>query len=150
MAYLTQPSIGVAGAAMSPFVVAVEDSFGNIVAGDTSAVTLTLTHGTFSNGQSSVTTNAVDGIATFNNLVLNTPDSYILRATDANPNLDPGFGPVTVDAAARGDHAAGEPGRLVAGRHGNLHLPPPCSSSPALRAVQWQLSTDGGATFSLT
>ena len=77
MAYLTQPSVGVAGGAMSSFVVAIEDNLGNIVVGNTSAVTLTLTHGIFSNGQSSVTANAVDGIATFSDLAMSTPDSYL-------------------------------------------------------------------------
>ncbi len=57
MAYLAQPSYAVAEAAMSRAFrkVAVEDIYGNIVVGDSSAVTLTLTHGTFSTGQSSVT-----------------------------------------------------------------------------------------------
>jgi hypothetical protein len=144
MAYLTQPSIGVAGSAMSPFVVAVEDNFGNIIAGDTSAVTLTLTHGTFSNGLNSVTANAVDGIATFNNLVISTPDSYILRATDANPNLDPGYGPVTVVVLPV---VTTQPTDQVAHAGGTATFTAAASGSPA-PTMQWQVSTNGGATFS--
>ena len=144
MAYLAQPSIGVAGVAMSPFVVALEDSFGNIVVGDSSAVTLTLTHGTFSNGQSSVTANAVNGIATFNNLVISTPDSYILRATDANSNLDPGFGPVTVVELPA---VTTQPTNQVADVGDTATFTAAASGSPA-PTVQWQVSTDGGASFS--
>jgi hypothetical protein len=99
MAYLQQPSTGTSGAALSPFVVAVEDINGHTISTDSSTVTLTLNHGTFSNGSTTVTAQAVNGVATFNNLVINTPDSYILRATDSNPNLDPAYGPVTINAA---------------------------------------------------
>ena len=44
---------------------------------------------------------AVNGIATFSNLSINAAGSYILRATDTNPNLDPGFAPFTINAASR-------------------------------------------------
>ena len=144
MAYLAQPSIGVAGAGMGPFEVALEDSFGNIVVGDTSAVTLTLTHGTFSNGHNSVTANAVDGIATFNNLVFSTPDSYTLVATDANPNLDPGFGPIAVVVLPV---VTTQPANQVANAGDTVTFTAAASGSPA-PTVQWQLSTDGGASFS--
>ena len=128
---------------MSPFVAAVEDKFGNILVGDTSTVTLTLTHGTFANGQNSVTVNAVDGIATFNNLVINDPDSYILRATDANPNLDPGFGPVTVVELPT---ITTQPTNQVTDAGGSATFTADASGNPA-PTVQWQVSTDGGATF---
>ncbi len=144
MAYLSQPSYGVAGSAMGTFQVAVEDIYGNIVVGDSSAVTLTLTHGTFSNGQNSVTVNAVDGIATFNNLVISTPDSYILRTTDANPNLDPGYGPVTVVALPV---VTTQPTNQVVSGGGTATFTAAASGSPA-PTVQWQVSTNGGASFS--
>jgi hypothetical protein len=73
------------------FVAAVQDINSNLLVGDTSTVTLTLSHDTFANGQTTVSTQAVNGMATFSNLVINVPGSYILRATDSNPNLDPGF-----------------------------------------------------------
>jgi hypothetical protein len=96
LAYLQQPSSGTAGAPLGPFVVAVEDINSNILVGDASTVTLTLSHGTFSGGQTAVSAQAVDGIATFQNLVISAAGSYILRATDTNPNLDPGYAPVTM------------------------------------------------------
>ena len=96
-----QPSSGTAGAPLSAFVAAVEDINSNILVGDTSTVTLTLSHGTFANGQTTVSAQAVDGIATFSNLVINAAGSYILRATDTNPNLDPGYGPFTINPGAR-------------------------------------------------
>jgi hypothetical protein len=99
MAYLQQPSSGTAGTPLGTLVVAVEDINSNVLVGDTSTVTLTLSHGTFSNGQTTVSAQAVDGIATFKNLVISAPGSYILRATDTNPNLDPGYGPVTINAS---------------------------------------------------
>jgi hypothetical protein len=144
MAYLTQPSVGVAGGAMSPFVVAIEDNLGNIVVGNTSAVTLTLTHGTFSNGQSSVTANAVDGIATFSNLAISSPDSYILRATDASLNLDPGSGPVTVAVLPA---VTAQPTSQIAAAGATATFTAAAGGSPA-PAVQWQVSSNGGASFS--
>jgi hypothetical protein len=98
LAYLQQPSAGTAGVALSPFIVAVQDIAGHTVSSDASTVTLTLSHGTFANGATSVSATAIDGVATFNNLVINTSGSYVLRATDTNPNLDPGYAPFTINA----------------------------------------------------
>jgi hypothetical protein len=100
LAYLSQPTSGTAGVALAPFVVAVQDIASHTVSTDNSMVTLTLSHGTFSNGASTVTAPAVNGVATFNNLVINVAGSYVLRATDTNPNLDPGFAPFTINVAA--------------------------------------------------
>jgi hypothetical protein len=97
LAYLQQPTSGTAGQALGPFVVAVEDIAGHTISTDASTVTLTLSHGTFANGATTVSAQAVDGVATFNNLVINVADSYVLRATDTNPNLDPGYAPFTVN-----------------------------------------------------
>jgi hypothetical protein len=101
LAYLQQPSVGTAGTPLGPFVVAVEDIAGHTVSTDASTVTLTLSHGTFANGTTSVSATAVDGVATFSNLVINAAGSYVLRATDTNPNLDPGYGPFTINGAAK-------------------------------------------------
>ena len=62
--------------------VAVEDSAGSTVSDDSSPVTLTLSGGTFASGGSTVTVNAVNGVATFGNLVINTLGSYTLTAGD--------------------------------------------------------------------
>jgi hypothetical protein len=96
MAFLQQPNTGSAGVPLGPFVAVVQDINSNILVGDSSTVTLTLSHGTFANGQSTVSAQAVNGIATFNNLIITAAGSYILRATDTNPNLDPGFAPFTI------------------------------------------------------
>jgi hypothetical protein len=101
MAYLQQPSTGTTGVPLGTFIAAVEDINSNILVGDTSTVTLGLSHGTFANGQPTVSAQAVDGIATFSNLVINAAGSYILRATDTNPNLDPGYGPFTISGSAK-------------------------------------------------
>jgi hypothetical protein len=96
MVYLQQPSSGYPGVPLGTFLSAVEDVNSNVLVGDTSTVTLTLSHGTFANGQATASAQAVDGLATFTTLVINTPDSYILRATDTNPNLDPGYAPFSI------------------------------------------------------
>src|SRR5262249_29812520 len=97
LAYLQQPSAGVAGAPLAPFVVAVEDIAGHTVSTDASTVTLTLSHGTFADGSTSVSAPALNGVAEFDNLVINAAGSYVLRATDTNPNLDPGYAPFTIN-----------------------------------------------------
>ena len=101
MAYLQQPSSGTAGAPLGAFVAAVEDINSNILVGDTSTVTLTLSHGTFANGQTTVSAQAVDGIATFRTSSSTRPAATSCRATDTNPNLDPGYGPFTINTGPR-------------------------------------------------
>jgi hypothetical protein len=100
MAILEQPSSGTAGSPFGTLEVGVEDINSNILVGDTSTVTLTISHGNFSTGQPTVSAQVVDGIATFNNLGINVAGSYILRATDTNPNLDPGFAPIAINPGA--------------------------------------------------
>ncbi len=116
LAYLQQPSSGTAGVPLGAFVAAVEDINSNILVGDTSTVTAGLSHGTFANGSTTVSAQAVDGMATFSNLVINAAGSYILRATDTNPNLDPGYGPFTINPAAAAKLAfAQQPTNTAAG-----------------------------------
>jgi hypothetical protein len=100
LSYLRQPATGTAGSALGPFVAAVEDFTGHTASTDASTVTLTLSHGTFADGATSVSAKTVAGVATFGNLVIGAAGSYVLRATDTNPNLDPGYAPFTVTAAA--------------------------------------------------
>jgi hypothetical protein len=82
----TQSLLGsTAGVAMSPAVtVAVEDQGGNVVTGNSSTVTLTLSHGTFAGTGNTVTAVASGGIATFGNLTINATGNYTLTATDGN------------------------------------------------------------------
>src|SRR5262249_49764556 len=63
--------------------VAVEDAAGNVISTDNSLVTLTLSHGSFANGSTTVSKQAVNGVATFNNLSINAIGSYNLTATDS-------------------------------------------------------------------
>ena len=61
-----QPTNTKHGVAMSPAVtVKVEDAFGNVVTGNSSTVTLTLSSGTFSNGLKTATATVSNGVATF-------------------------------------------------------------------------------------
>ena len=62
--------------------VAVQSSWGNIVTTDSSTVTLTLNGGTFSTGGNTATATAVNGIATFGNLVINAMGTYTITASD--------------------------------------------------------------------
>ena len=63
---------------------AVEDTHGNTVPGNTSTVTLTLSSGTFASGTSTATASAVNGMATFSTLAINTAGSYTLAASDGS------------------------------------------------------------------
>jgi hypothetical protein len=101
LAYLQQSTSGTAGVPMATaFVAAVEDLGGHVVAGDGSTITLTLSHDTFSNGATTVSATAVNGMASFSNLTINVAGSYVLRADTQNPNLDPGFAAFTINPAA--------------------------------------------------
>ena len=83
VAFSQQPSNGIAGSAVSPAVtVNVEDSFGNVVTGNSSTVTLTLSSNTFEGGSKTVTAVASSGIATFSDLKIDATGTYTLSATD--------------------------------------------------------------------
>ena len=76
LAFARQPATSAAGAVIGGaggVQVAVEDVTGDTVPGDTSSVTLTLNGGTFASGGNTVTVSAANGIATFNNLIVNAP-----------------------------------------------------------------------------
>src|SRR5262249_15813984 len=84
LAFLQQPTQTVAGTTISPAVtVAVEDAAGNVISTDNSLVTLTLSQGSVANGSTTVSKQAVNGVATFNNLSINAIGSYNLTATDS-------------------------------------------------------------------
>ena len=85
VAFKQQPTQTRTGVAVSPAVtVVVQDAFGNTVTTNTSSVTLTLSSGTFSSGSGTVTIAAVNGLATFSSLVINTPGGYTLSAGDGS------------------------------------------------------------------
>ena len=83
LAFTQQPTQTVAGVAISPAVtVAVENAGGSVITTDNSLVTLTISTGSFANGSTTVTAQAVSGVATFSNLVIDTAGSYNLTASD--------------------------------------------------------------------
>lgn len=80
------PSSGTAGQALSPGLkVALENSSGQVVTSDNSTVTITINSGpgSFASG-STVSVKAVNGIATFSNLILDTSGAYKFTATDGS------------------------------------------------------------------
>ena len=75
-----QPTTTPTGSPITPAVtVAVRDAFGNTVTTSFQGVTLALSNGTFSSGGSTVTVRAVNGIATFSGLVIDTAGSYTFK-----------------------------------------------------------------------
>jgi hypothetical protein len=85
LVFLQQPTNTTAGATITPAVtVAVQDAGGNTVTTDTSTVTLTLSSGTFAGGSNTVSVAAVNGVATFGNLVINAAGTYTLAASDGS------------------------------------------------------------------
>jgi hypothetical protein len=84
IAFVQQPTNATAGNAISPSVtVGVEDQFGNIVTTDNSNVTLSVATGP-SALLGTLAVAAQNGVATFNNLSLNTDGSYTLSAADGS------------------------------------------------------------------
>jgi ELWxxDGT repeat protein len=83
--FAQQPSTTMAGLAISPaLTVDVEDPCGNVVTGDSSTVTLTLSSGAFEGGSTTASAAASDGVATFSTLKIDTAGSYTLKAADGN------------------------------------------------------------------
>ena len=90
------PASAVSGAIIAPAItVSVEDQFGNIVAADTSSVTMAIATGTGATNavlSGTATAAAVKGIATFNTLSIDLAGSggtaYQLKATDASLTSD--------------------------------------------------------------
>ncbi len=85
LAFVQQPPNGTAGQALKPAVtVAVEDANGNVSSLNNSLVTLTVATGPGQLQGTPVTAQAVNGIATFNNLILNQAGTYTLQASDGS------------------------------------------------------------------
>ncbi len=78
------PATATAGTTLAPSVkVSIEDQFGNVVTGDASTVTLAPNTGSFASG-STTSVQAQNGVATFNNLILNTAGTFTLTASDGS------------------------------------------------------------------
>jgi hypothetical protein len=79
---------GTAGQPLSTFRVAEEDKFGNVITSDsTSTITVAVNTGPtggVADSKSTLTATVDDGIATFDNVILDTAGQYTLSATDSN------------------------------------------------------------------
>ena len=119
LAFSVQPATTTAGVAISPAVtVRVLDSSNNLVTSDnTDQVTLTVASGPGGfTGGSTTTVTVIGGIATFNNLVLNTAGTYTLGEAGTGGLAGPASGSFNVNPAAAHHLAVGiQPGNTVAG-----------------------------------
>ena len=80
-----QPSSVTAGVAIAPAPsVLIEDAYGNVVTGDNSVVTLTLSGGTFDGGSNTTTAHAASGVATFSGLKIDVSGTDSVSATDGS------------------------------------------------------------------
>ena len=93
---------GTAGQPLSTFRVVEEDKFGNVITSDnTSTITIAVNTGSSSalDSKSTLTATVVDGVATFNNVILDTAGQYTLSATDSNSLYPVAISsPITVSA----------------------------------------------------
>ena len=90
----------VAGTTLSPVIVAVEDTYGNVVTSNNSTITLTLNSGIFSTGSATVTATAVNGIATFSSLAINTTGTYTVTASGGDSLTTTTSGNLVISPAA--------------------------------------------------
>jgi hypothetical protein len=125
LAFGVQPTNTTAGAAVSPAVtVQIFDVFGNLVTNDnTDLVTLTVFSGPggFATG-STATVQAVAGVATFSNLVLNTAGGYTLAESATGGITGPNSSAFTIGAASP-DHLV--IGQQPTNRTAGLAITPP-------------------------
>jgi subtilase family serine protease len=86
LAFAQQPTASSIGVAVSPpITVDVEDLYGQLVSTDNSAVTLAITGGAATLG-GVTTVNAVNGVATFNDIIIPSAGTFTLNATDGSLN----------------------------------------------------------------
>ena len=84
LAFGQQPSNALAGSSNTPpIIVDVEDSTGATIAGNNTKVTLTLSSGTFDGGSTTISAVAVNGQATFGDMVIDATGTYTISASAA-------------------------------------------------------------------
>jgi dUTPase len=100
---MQQPTTGSVGVSLSPSLkVEIEDQANHVLTGETSIVTLTISSGPGAlTNTSTISIAAVNGIATFNNLSLDTAGSYLLTATDGSLTVTTAL-PINVTVAPPG------------------------------------------------
>jgi Ca2+-binding RTX toxin-like protein len=120
LAFTGQPSNTTAGVAISPAVqVSIEDQFNNVTS-STASVSLTPTGpGPFTSG-STTSVNAVAGVATFSNLVLDTAGSYTLSASSTGLTGATSSSFAVTAAAVNNFLVAGFPSPIIAGNSGSF------------------------------
>ena len=84
LAFANQPLSGVTGQPLAAITVDVQDSAGDLSGGDNSAVTLSLASGTAGALAGTLTVNAIHGVATFDNVILNAAGPCSIAATDGS------------------------------------------------------------------
>ena len=118
LVFTVQPPTSVAAGATlgaNGVQISIENASGTVISADSSTVTLTLSSGTFSTGSNTVTAMAVNGVATFSNLVIPSPGSYTLVASDGTlPSTSSNNFTVTGPTAAKLAFAA-QPGTSAVG-----------------------------------
>jgi len=117
LVFSTQPSDGIAGVALSPVVLSIEDQFGNVESGDGSSVSISASGPGALTGTSTTSVTAVKGVATFSNLTLDTAGGYTLQASDTTDGLTSAASSSFTIAAASSDKLVftQEPGSVAAG-----------------------------------
>jgi len=132
--FTTEPANGVTGSVLAPIVVSVENASGKVVSGNTSSITLKFASnpgGATLGG--TLTRNAVNGIATFDNITVSKAGSgYTLAATD---------GTLTGDTSAAFNIVSAAPAKLAF-----TTQPPSTAQSGASFAVGVSVQDAGGNT----
>lgn len=83
LAFSGEPATASAGQSLGAIVVDIQDQSGSILSGDDSDVTLSVATGPSSALNGTLMVAAVDGVATFSGLTLNSAGTYTLAATDS-------------------------------------------------------------------
>ena len=147
-----KPSDATAGVAISPAVtVMVEDQFNNLVVGDGSTVTLTLTAGSFEGGSSTAATAAASGVATFGSLIIDTAGKYTVSATDGTLTGTGASNKFTISPAATSTLVVtGFPSPVTAGKRGTITVTAEDAfgnTTPGYLGTVHFTSTDGQASL---
>ena len=99
LVFTTGPAAGTAGSKLASVAVSIETAGNTVVTSDNASVTLTIASGpgSFASG-STTTVAAVNGVATFSNLILDTAGNYVLSAADSTDSLS-GFASTSFNVA---------------------------------------------------
>jgi hypothetical protein len=83
-----EPDSNTTGHTVSPITVSVQDAFGNLVANDSSSVSIALSGSDSSALLGTATVNAVSGVATFSGLTINAGGDFTLTVSDSGLTSD--------------------------------------------------------------